>query len=161
MSRFILASVFVVVTCSPALGQIPLRTTYFDTALPAVQTTAQQPTAEYRMILGGLVGGAVGFFVGGFAGALINDTDDSEDDLAALAGFALGATVGETIALPLGVHLANHRQGNYGFSLLAAAAITGVGIAIATSGEDQLEYLIPVPALQLVSSILIEKRTTR
>lgn len=160
MSRFILAIVFVALTSGSALGQAPLRATHLDSP-PALQLAAQQPTAEYRMILGGLVGGALGFFVGGFAGALIN-SDDSGDDLAgALQGFALGATIGETITLPLGVHLANHRQGNYGLSLLAAAAITGVGIAIATSGEDQLEYLIPVPALQLVSSILIEKRTTR
>jgi hypothetical protein len=126
----------------------------------AANSVAEQPVSDGRMILGGLLGGAIGFFGGGFAGAVINDTDDSEDDLAALAGFALGAVIGETLTLPLGVHVANRRQGNYGLSLLASAAITGVGIALATSGDDRLEYLIPVPVLQLFSSILIEKRTS-
>ena len=113
------------------------------------------------MILGGLLGGAVGFFGGGFAGALINDDEDSEDELEAVEGFAVGAVIGETLLLPLGVNIANYRQGSYGLSLLAATAITAVGLAFATSGEDELEYLIPVPVLQLISSVIIEKRTTK
>jgi hypothetical protein len=161
MSRLALAFVLVALTGTSVFAQTPLRATHFDVARPARQFPAQEPTADYRMILGGLVGGAVGFFLGGIAGAMINDTDDTEDDLAALAGFALGATIGETIALPLGVHIANHGQGNYVLSLLASAGITGVGVAIATSGEDRLEYLIPVPLLQLWSSIVIEKKTTK
>lgn len=155
----ILALAFVALSSSAAVAQAPLRNLQLDAPSP-IHSALQRPAPDPQMILGGLLGGVIGFFGGGITGALINDTDDSEDDLAALAGFALGAVIGETLTLPLGVHLANHRQGSYGFSLLASAAITGVGIAIATSGEDRLEYLIPVPVLQLVSSILIEKSTS-
>jgi len=158
---YVLAIAIVLLSSATSSAQLPLRSTQFDAARPALQPVAQIPVSEGRMILGGLLGGAIGFFGGGFAGALINDDQDGEDELEVVEGFAVGAVIGETLLLPLGVNIANYRQGSYSLSLLAATAITAVGLAFATSGEDELEFLIPVPVLQLISSVMIEKRTTK
>lgn len=120
---------------------------------------AQTPTASTgSMVLGGLALGAAGFFGGGYLGAILADRS-SDLEFAALTGFAVGAVIGETIGLPLGVHLANKGRGEYAPSLLVSAGIAAVGLALASSGDDHLEYLIPVPIIQLIASIAIERRT--
>lgn len=144
-----------------AHAQAPLRSTRFETPALRTQLTVQQPVSNGRMALGGLAMGAIGFFGGGFAGALLfQSEEDDPDGLDALERFAIGAVIGETALLPLGVHIANKRQGNLFPAILASAAITGASLAIATSGEDQIELLIPVPLVQLVASIAIERATT-
>jgi hypothetical protein len=107
------------------------------------------------MALGGVLGGAAGAFAGGIIGAKAADT--CED--CALEGLIYGFVGGGSAALPLGVHLANHRRGNYGLSLLASLAIgaVGFGTTLATHGDGRL--MIAVPVLQLVSSIAIERTT--
>lgn len=146
-----------------ARAQGPRREVLFDrplALLPSVQQ--QQPAPVGNLIMGGLIGGAVGFFAGGFAGAMLNDSDDGDpDELDALTGFVVGAIIGETVTLPLGVHLANKRRGNFGQSLLASAAATAVGLFIATRGEDHPQAVIPVPIVQLGASVIIEQNTTR
>ena len=161
MRSGVVALVFAAFSSTIAYSQAPLRSAQFDAPLSAPQPLTQRPAPPAQLILGGLLGGALGFFGGGLAGALLNEPESSEDDLAVIEGFAIGAVIGETVTLPLGVHIANRRQGNYGYSLLAAAGLTAVGLAFATSGEDHLEYLFPVPVLQLISSVLIERNTTR
>jgi len=147
---------------SAAHAQAPYRSTSFEIAALRTPLTVPQPVANGRMAIGGLALGAIGFFGGGFAGALLfQSEDDDPDGLDALERFAVGAVIGETALLPFGVHLANKRQGNLLPALLASAAITGASLAIATSGEDQIEVLIPVPIIQLVAAIVIERATTR
>jgi hypothetical protein len=120
---------------------------------------AQTPTASTgSMVLGGLLLGAAGFFGGGYLGAIIADRS-SDLEFAALTGFVVGAVIGETAGLPLGVHLANKRRGEYAPSLLVSAGIAAVGLALASSDDDNLEFLIPVPIAQLIASIAIERRT--
>ena len=71
-----------------------------------------------------------------------------------------GAVIGEATLLPLGVHLANHRRGNYGLSLLASAALGAAGVLAVEVANDGWP-LIPIPIAQLISSILIERATSR
>ena len=112
-----------------------------------------------RMTGGGVLGGVVGFVAGGLAGAAIGGGNSiCGDDACGLKEAAYGAVIGEATLLPLGVHLANHRRGNYVLSLLASAAIGAAGILAVDAANDGWP-LIPVPIAQLISSILIERAT--
>jgi hypothetical protein len=142
-------------------AQAPRRVDRF----PAVQQEVRvAPTAN--MIAGGLVGGAVGLVVFGYMGALIadNQADDGED-LAALGGFVVGATIGEALMVPLGVHLVNHRRGNYGRAALVSAAIAAGGLALAFATEDQAPLpgiiLVAIPIAQIATSVAIERSSSR
>ena len=138
---------------SPGAGQ-PSADRFYLTAQEPRRTTG-------RLVAGGLLGGAVGFFGGGIAGAAIAcECADVEDDLCALDGYLIGATLAEAPLLPLGVHLANDTSGNYFLELLASSAIAGVALGLA-SIEGNGVFLIPVPPLQLLTSIAIERATAR
>src|SRR5688572_20486113 len=122
------------------------------------------PTAN--MIAGGLVGGALGLLVFGYAGALIADNQaDTGEDLAALGGFVVGASIGEALMMPLGVHLVNHRRGNYGTAALVSVAIAAGGLALAFATEDQSPLpgiiLVAIPIAQIATSVAIERSTSR
>lgn len=109
------------------------------------------------LVVGGIVGGAVGVFGGGLIGALLTG-NDCED--CAIYGAVYGGAAGGSALLPLGVHVANRERGNLGLSLLSSLAIGGVGLAIALEANEAA-VLIPVPVLQIVSSILIERATEK
>jgi hypothetical protein len=122
------------------------------------------------LVAGGLAGGVAGLFVGGVIGAksvgLTGCTAGCDESALYLA--LLGAAVGETLSLPLGVHLTNRRQGSYLPAMLASVALTGTGIWIAFSlpetpagDKGRSITMITVPVLQLVSSIQIERQTAR
>jgi hypothetical protein len=101
------------------------------------------------------VGGAVGVFAGALAGAKLT-AHDCED--CALIGAVYGAMAGGSALLPLGVHLANQGRGNLGLSLLSSLAIGAVGLGVA-SATNSAVVMLPVPVLQIVSSMLIERKT--
>lgn len=112
-----------------------------------------------RLVVGGLLGGGVGLGLGALVvGALGGGDTLCGDDPCGFAEAIFGAIGGVVTLLPLGVHLANGRRGNYGLSLLASAGIAAAGLALA-GGGDHGEVLVAVPVLQLVSSILIERGT--
>jgi hypothetical protein len=113
------------------------------------------------LVVGGLTGGMAGFFGGGYLGYLLSGGDRGcgEEDCG-LLGVVYGAAAGESILLPLGVHLANHRRGSYAYSLLASVAVGALGIGLA-GATDSAELLLAVPIGQLVSSVLIERATSR
>ncbi len=113
------------------------------------------------MVAAGLGGGTVGFFAGGLIGyELGGGSLICGDDSCGLEEAAYGAIAGESVLLPLGVHLANRRRGNYGLSLLASAALGGLGI-LAVNATNDGTPLIVVPVAQLVTSVLIERATSR
>ena len=141
-------------------AQAPVASSQLDAHAVRLQTQNRTSASNGRLVIGGLAGGAVGFFALGYIGALIAD-DASDDEFAALGGFATGAVIGETIGLPLGVHLANGRQGKLLPSVLTSSGISALALFAATRGEDHLEYLLVVPLVQLVTSIAIERRTSR
>jgi hypothetical protein len=129
----------------------PIATGLSATAIPSVKHTSPAVLA-----LGGVLGGAAGAFAGGMIGAKATDT--CED--CAIVGLAYGFVAGGSAGLPLGVHLANHRRGNYGLSLVASLAIAAAGFGTTLATRDA-RILIAVPVLQLVSSIAIERATSR
>jgi hypothetical protein len=79
-----------------------------------------------------------------------------------------GANAGSALAIPAAVHLANRRQGRLAPSLLASAGIGAVGLGVfwgvqRAEGPDALMVgsMIATPVLQIISSIVIERRTSR
>src|SRR5687767_12774119 len=107
---------------------------------------AQQQRSTARLATFGLVGGGVGLVAGGLLGAIIgNDEDDTENGwIDALRGSVIGGTIGESIGLAGGVHLANDRQGSFVIATLASLAIGGVGARSEehTSELQSLAYLV-------------------
>jgi hypothetical protein len=117
-----------------------------------------------RLSGAGILGGAVGFFGGAYLGAWIADSrDDGLDDLDALHGALIGATLGESTLLPLGVHLANGRRGNVWLSALASVGLAagGVGLMEAAHWDAPAAPVIAVavPLAQLAAAIAIERAT--
>ena len=133
-----------------------------------------------RPVAGALLGGAVGMVAGGLAGLYIGGnrcrTPGASDTCEGLLGMALGAGVGITLGVPVGAHLLNRRQGSLPPSLLASAAIFGVGVAAILAverSEDearrrgdysqrngiQVPIALAIPVLQVVSATIIETRT--
>jgi hypothetical protein len=113
------------------------------------------------LFLGGILGGGAGLFGGALAGYHLSGGGRiCGDDSCGLYGGVLGAAVGEMALLPLGVHLANGRRGNYGLELLASVAI-GVGGSALASDHDSNVWLIAVPVAQLISVVMIERATSR
>jgi hypothetical protein len=144
-------------------------------ALPLLSATAAsaqhappRQNSTLRLVAGGVLGGAAGLAVGGLGGAWIGgnscDDDGNPDSCHGAEGLFFGAVAGQSLSVPVGVHLANQRAGRLGPSLLASALIAGAGALAVTSTQDDgvlVGAVIGVPALQLVSSVLIEKATTR
>jgi hypothetical protein len=122
---------------------------------PSLHAFPRRETHPAVMAAGGLIGGAVGVFAGGLAGVRLTERD-CED--CGIVGAVYGAIAGGSALLPLGVHVANRGRGNFGLSLLSSLAIGGAGLAIATQ-TNSAAVMIPVPVLQIVTSILIERRT--
>ncbi len=162
-SCILLATGLLLLGANASYAQAPRREQRFtDETKPAssLQQDLQPPTIN--LVVGGLAGGAVGLFAFGFAGALIADSQarDGGDGYEALGGFVLGAVVGESVILPLGVHIANRRQGDYALSLLASAGIAAVGVGLTAAMEDMAIVFLPaIPIAQLITSITIERKT--
>jgi hypothetical protein len=135
----------------PSIDQSPPATDPSRHAFP------RQQVNPALLVAGGIAGGAVGVFGGGLIGGKLRE-NDCED--CALEGVVYGAVAGGSALLPLGVHVANGRRGNFGLSLLSSLAIGGVGLAVALEANEAA-VLIPVPVLQIVSSILIERATEK
>lgn len=113
------------------------------------------------MVLAGVTGGTIGVFGGGLIGSAVGGGNAiCGDDACGLEEAVYGAILGESVTLPLGVHLANRRRGNYGLSLLASVGIGALGILAVEASNDGWP-LLAVPAGQLVTSILIERATSR
>lgn len=112
------------------------------------------------LVLGGAIGWALGVVGGGFigAGVEVRNTEHCYDWCGA-AGFLLGAIVGESLLVPLGVHIANGRQGTYGKSAAASLGIAAAGLVLApiTAGVS----ILPIFPVQLGVSIRRERNTAR
>lgn len=129
----------------------------------------EEGRSNTALMAGGLAGGVVGLFMGGLVGAQVARHDcDTGCDESALILAIFGAMAGESIMLPLGVHLTNRRQGSYLPAMLTSVALTAGGILLAESlSETTVRHsaptvlLITVPVMQLATSILIERRTAR
>ena len=116
-----------------------------------------------KMATYGLLTGAAGLLLGGLVGAALSgDREDADSWVDALEGAVIGGTVGESLMLPVGVHLANDRRGDLLLSMPASLVIGVAGAAFArnvSSKTKNLPILILTPVAQLVASIAIEKNT--
>lgn len=79
----------------------------------------QERVSNTALAFGGVKGGALGALALGVVGHVALDSGDSWFPLGALGGGIAGWTLG----VPLGVHVANERRGNYLVNAMAAAAI--------------------------------------
>lgn len=125
--------------------------------IPSINAFLCRETSPALLAAGGVLGGAVGVFGGALAGAYL--TGNSCEDCA-LLGAAYGAVAGGSALLPLGVHLANGRRGNFGATLLASLATGVVGLGV-SQAANSAEVMLAVPVLQIVSSVLIERATEK
>jgi hypothetical protein len=163
MARPTLSALALLLAATPLAAQ--MRSKDFPSwRAPAIATDPAPQSLAGRagtpgLVLAGLGGGTVGFFSGLFIGGAIGGGNRiCGDDACGLEEAAYGAVIGETALLPLGVHLANHRRGNYGLSLLASAGVTAVGL-LAIDASNDGSPLIAIPIAQLITSILIERAT--
>jgi zinc-ribbon domain len=117
--------------------------------------------ASVGPITAGLVMGTIGFFGGALVGYEIDKiTADYEGEWDGFGGVIIGAPIGESLLLPVGVHLANGRRGNLPLALLASFGIAGTGIAVAASSGDA-KILVAIPIAQLLACTAIERSTSR
>jgi hypothetical protein len=108
-------------------------------------------------VAAGLLAGTIGLFGGGILGAEIDKaSSDGYEEFDGLMGFVIGAPIGESLLMPVGVHLANGRRGNLPGAMLASMAIAGTGIAIAAATQDG-KVLVAIPVAQLLACIAIER----
>ena len=147
---------------SPAAAQQRLNT--FTPALrPEFALQAQQRSTS-RLASFGLLGGGLGLVAGGLLGAVVggNDSDDPDEAwVNALQGSVIGATIGESIGLGSGVHLANDRRGNFVLGTVASLAIGAAGAALVFENQDPPAapiILAATPIAQLIATIMIERR---
>ena len=116
-----------------------------------------------KMAAYGALTGAAGLLLGGLVGAALSgDRDESDSWVNALQGAVIGGTVGESLMLPVGVHLANDRRGDLLLSMPASLVIGVAGAVFArnaSSKTENLPILILTPLAQLAASIAIERNT--
>jgi len=123
---------------------------------------ARAPLSTPKLVAGGLIGGALGLLAGGVVGTGLRQSRPCPDEqwVCNLHGAIWGATIGESVGIPLGVRKAGGR--NLGAML---AVSTGIGIAglfaLKASHYDSPQapiILVAVPLLQLTASVAIAKR---
>ncbi len=135
--------------------------------VPDAESTAEsapEGASTGRMYLYGTGLGLVGFFAGGSVGLALS-SNCTGDDYCEFRGFLLGAAVGGTTAMALGVHLGNDRRGSFPLDLFTGAAIWGAGIgtAAATGWDDTVTLVVAigVPIAQLLATTAVERATGR
>lgn len=161
MSR---AALLVIAACllftSPAHAQRAVDSRVGATLVqPAPADVAARPMEPVRAPFGEMTGLGAAFAAGGlFAGAVLGARvacGDTPDDWCDLGGALIGATVGEVVMLPLGVHLASGRT-SYGRKLLVSSGVMLGGLVLApvTAGAS----LLAVPPVQLLVISRMEGR---
>lgn len=126
---------------------------------PMAQNATSGPRSGATLAFGGLVGGVLGFMAGGLLSVAVCDCNTGEG-YDALEAFFWGAAASTAITIPLGVHAANRFDGSYGTALAASVGISAIGLAVAFA-TDEPAFILLIPVSQIVSSVLIERRTTR
>lgn len=137
-------------------SEVRLRRSRFSSALQA----EDRPHAGW-LVLGGLGGGIGGLLIGGTAGGLLT----LGQGVILPPGILPGGAVGATLGIPLGVHLANGRDGNYLWAALWSVGAAGLGLVLA-GGPDPESGGLPDDAvagatvgLQIGVSIAVERIT--
>jgi hypothetical protein len=98
--------------------------------------------------------------VGALGGALIGIGIDEDSGLDAAEGAVIGGVAGTALAIPTAVHLANRRRGNLGRSMLVSVLVGGALLGAGWAAESG-ELVLAAPIGQLISSVIIERNTSR
>lgn len=110
---------------------------------------------EAKLVFAGAIGAVAGFAFGAIA---FRSRSCGELDCWVPAFYA--AMAGESLGVPVAVHLANGRRGRSGQALLASLAIGAGGLGVAMLTHDP-RLLLVIPIGQIASSIAIERSTAR
>jgi hypothetical protein len=132
--------------------------------------TEQQQSASKAVGFGVLLGG-VGFLAGGAVGYAIASScqagTPNPDDWCAVEGTLIGAAIGGTSGMALGVHLGNGRRGSLALDLLTGAAVWGLGIGIAAGAKPDWgsplfwTLSLGIPVGQLAATVAVERAVGR
>ena len=144
------------------LAATPLAVHAQAQGFPATQQV--EADSPWPSIGAGLGLGLGGWAVGGFSAAyLARDCSDHEDDYCEITAFLIGAAIGGTFGMALGVHAGNGWRGNLALDFLTGALVwgAGIGLAAASGWAEPLTQvvLVTVPVAQLVTTILVERAT--
>lgn len=156
MSKWTTLSVAVLLVSGtlPAAAQAPYRSR-FEHWRPD-----STPRNTGRLVMGGVVGTGVAVGAGILVYQLAGGGTVCGDDPCGLVGGLLMAIVVQPVLVPLGVHLANHRRGNFAATMLASTAAAGAVILLGSQFDLDGDLLLAVPALQIGVSVLAERATS-
>lgn len=107
----------------------------------------------------GALGGVLGF-AGGFALAATLFPE------AGIGGGVMGGVVGESLMIPIAIHLANRRRGSYPTAAVISAGLGAIGaLAVVASSAERPEPVLiaylAVPLAQIAVSTVLERRALR
>ena len=136
----------------------PLARAGMALATPSLRPMIHVPRSDDdtpKLVFAGVIGAAAGFVAGGLAlrGSSCQELDCLEPAL-------YGAVAGQSVGVPVAVHLANGKRGRPGPALLASLAIGGAGLGAAILA-DEPRLLLAIPVLQIASSIGLKRATGR
>ena len=113
----------------------------YPAAIPVIRPQAV-------LVVGGLVSGTAGFLGGAYAGDKVSDCTPGCTEKA-----SLGANIGMTLLIPVGIHLASGGEGSLRNSLLASVGVSLLGaFAIRQVGKPDLVHLA-LPVAQITAVI--------
>jgi len=142
-----------------ALGSLTWRGAEQLQESAPISVSRVAPRDGATLAFAGLFGALGGVTIGGFAGSRL-EACRPYDEYCGLAGAVVGASIGSSFTVPLAVHLANQSRGNYGYSVLASAAVAAAGWLLADGTNDATPLLF-IPVGQILVSTVIERHTTR
>lgn len=110
---------------------------------------------EAKLAFAGAIGAVAGLVVGA-----VSFRSRSCDELDCWGPAFYAAMAGESLGVPVAVHLANGRRGRSGGAILTSLAIGagGLGAAILC---DEPALLLAIPVGQIASAVAIERSTAR
>ena len=132
------------------------------------QQGARPEPSIARPILFGALLGAGSWLAGGLIGYEIADTENCAGDaFCGFGAFLVGAAIGGSSGLAVGMHLGNNRRGNFPLDWLTSVGLWGVGIGIVLAMDDgvssggQGAVLIAIPVTQFALTLAVERATGR
>lgn len=132
------------------------------------QDARPEPSIARPIVFGALLG-AGSWVAGGLIGYQMANTDScAGDSFCGLGAFLLGAAIGGSSGVVVGMHVGNNRRGNFPLAWLTAAGIwaagIGIGIAmddgVASSGGQEV-VLVAIPVAQFAFTLIVERATGR
>lgn len=125
---------------------------------PAIDSVP--PANELHLAFGGILAGMSGLVAGGFLGAQLERSGGCTDAWCGFEGGLIGAAIGSTVMVPIGVHLSNDRRGDLFRGFGASAAALAGGVAVSLVLRDGTPMLL-VPFAQVIGAVVAERRTSR